>query len=191
MQPPSKLYRSINDTGENQALQNHLEGILWFRAPLYFHETEGVGKDPTEGIGSYEYKNILYADVSDTRPIVSMFMLSFSETREASERFGNYHLILIDPEGLAAYLREALSSCNTRVQWEKVRYTKTMNLDSQPDPVAGWDRKYFCKPEGYAIDREWRLCLWFHERVRMLNHTLELGVGSEVRRFWKYGANKA
>ena len=163
---------------------------MWFQSPLHFRELNGVGRDKLEGVGSYEYENNLYQDVTDGRPIHPMFMMSFSETLDASKPFGNYYLILNEPEEFADLVRKKLPESITRVEWRKVEYTKNMSLDRHPDPVAGWVRKYYCKPEKFAQEREWRLCVSFIERLPILNHTLKLRMCKDVRKFFDYGTHE-
>ena len=47
---PPRLYRGISE----DAIENHLRGVLWFRSPAYFRDTEGVHADVLEGVGTYE-----------------------------------------------------------------------------------------------------------------------------------------
>ena len=179
MQTPSALYRSVKK--EDQALENHLQGKLWFRSPRCFREMEGSGNDELEGRGGYELKSTVWSDLDDDAQILSMFALSFSETPGACRKFGNgspLYLVVREPEKLAEVVRQALPERITEVGWQKMEYTKTMSLESHPKPVEDWNRKFFSKPVRFAEEQEWRLCIYFCERFPILNETLKLGFGN-------------
>ena len=127
---PEILYRRVN--GE-QALNNHLYGHLWFRSPRFFRNVKGPQHDPTEGVGSYVRGVIQYKDVGDNVGLQPEFILSFSETIQATEKFRgqckpSYILKLKDPAGLRYFVRDELinGTCPSAVivEWRKVEYRR-------------------------------------------------------------------
>lgn len=137
---PPCLYRSIR--GE-EAINNHLEGILWLRSPAYFQDVPSVAGDSLEGIGSHETDGILHRDVGDSTPIQPAFVLSFSADVDATRKFGDFYFVLQDPAELESRIKNALPPSITEVTWRKIEYTKTMQVDHIPTPSEDWDRKYF------------------------------------------------
>lgn len=127
-----------------------------------------------EGVGSYKIDGILHRDVSDDRPIQPAFMMSFSADVEATKKFGKYYCVLQDPGEFEKRLRNALPPGITSVEWGEVEYTKTMELDSLPSPSDDLRRKYFCKPERFSDEKEWRILISFLHTFRPLNKTMKI-----------------
>lgn len=187
---PETLYRRVN--GE-QALINHLYGHLWFRSPLYFRNIEGPQNDPTEGVGSYNAEGINHGDVTDDVPIRPEFLLSFSETAQATEKFRrgceSCVLELNDPTGLADFVRKEIinGTCPdaVTVEWRRVFYDRDEDgqLNRTLSPSEELRRKHFSKPPRYADESEWRLVITF-ERLPLQNRTLKLKVSNDIRGFW-------
>ena len=166
------LYRSVVN---EQAMTNHLLGILWFRSLKYFRTLEGQGSDKLEGIGSYTVGESRQCDVGDERPISPVFILSFSEVR--LPKFGKFVLELSDPAELRRRVKTKFPE-QSSVEWHKVRYDKTEDLPAVPDLVEDWNRKHYSKPEHFACEKEWRLAIFLPPPFRLLNHTLKSHVGN-------------
>ena len=188
---PKTLYRRVNG---GKALKNHLDGTLWFRSPRYFHQIEGPQDDPTEGVGSYNAKGVEYIDVSDNVAIQPEFLLSFSETIQATEKFRSkcepsYILELEDPVGLENFIREELinGTCPSAVivEWRKVKYDRGEYMNRELSPSEEFTRKHFSKPEQFADEQEWRLVITF-TRLSLQNETIKLRLSNKIRGFWKY-----
>ncbi|MCY4611531.1 MAG: hypothetical protein OXC38_07540 [Gammaproteobacteria bacterium] len=158
-------------------VDSYAKGIFLFRSPRFFRKIKGEGRDDMEEIGSYETDGILHRDVGDDRPIQPAFMMSFSTDVEATRKFGEYYYVLRDLSEFEKCLREALPSCITSIEWGEVEYTKTMKIDSPLiNPSDDWHRKYFCKPERFSDEKEWRLIFWFLHTFRPLNETMEMKI---------------
>lgn len=170
---PSCLYRGVS----SKAINSYARDIFWFRSPRYFHKCErDQARDNMEGIGSYETNGILHHDVGDDGRIQPAFMMSFSTDVGATRKFGEYYYMLQDPSGFAECLKRALPPGITSVEWGKVEYTKTMEIDDPLSLLDGWHRKYFCKPERFSDEKEWRLIFWFSHTFRPLNKTMKVKV---------------
>lgn len=168
------LYRCLSD---ETAVNNHLKGYLWFRSPKYFRSIEGRGKDSLEGIGSYIFDGSAYRDIGDERPIQPAFLISFSETMLPD--YGRHVLRLDNPNDLSEQVTDRLPK-GSKVCWRKIKYDKTIVLDSEPSPSEGWDRKYFSKPPKFESEKEWRLVMFLPMPLRLLNNTLVIGVGNLI-----------
>lgn len=175
---PQTLYRRVS--GE-EAVKNHFKGILWFRSPFYFRRVEGPQNDPMEGIGSYDFQGRHTHSITDDKPFTSVHLLSFAESIQATDSFRStdarsYLLELQDPTKLETLIRKALSPEWT-VEWEKVSYDKVMEVKHEPSPSEGYCRQYFCKPEKYANEREWRLVITSKRPDRIIfNETLKFHI---------------
>lgn len=167
------LYRALKCEA---AMRNHLQGILWFRSLKYFREKEGTGRDPMEGIGSYVVDGITHQDVGDENPIFPAFILSFSE-RPLVDNFGSFVLKLTRPDELRNRIVCRFPE-RSRIEWHRVEYDKKEELESDPSPVEGWNRKHFAKPECFADEREWRLVVFLPSPLSILNDTLKVNVGN-------------
>lgn len=157
---PQTLYRRVNS---EEAMANHLEGILWFRSPCYFRYIKGPQNDPMEGIGSYNLQGCTIDDITDNKPIQSVFFLSFSETIQATEKFRkeqSYILKLKDPARLREIIKTSLPP-EVMVEWGKVTYGKDMNVKYDLSLPDGIQRKYFHKPKEFVNEKEWRLVINF------------------------------
>ena len=122
------LYRVLDS---ETAMRNHLQGILWFRSLKYFRAIDGVGRDPMEGVGSYTVDGMLHRDVADEHAVFPAFIMSYSEV--ALPEYGKFVLRLSNPPGLCDRIRDQLPE-RSRVVWHRVRYNKTEDLDTVPDP---------------------------------------------------------
>lgn len=173
MVEPPTLFRAV---GDDEAVKNHLSGILWFRAPGYFHTVEGVAADPMEGIGTSRLPDgQIRRDITDDTTIQPVFILCFSCDENAAKKFGALCLAVRHPTELKRRVEAALPQGNvTSVSWEKVAYGKTMDVAADPSPYADWRRKYCSKPEKFSEEREWRLMIEFRHSFRILNQTLKL-----------------
>ena len=80
-------------------------------------------------------------------------------------------------------VRERLPLKITRVEWKKMEYTKTEEVNAPLSPGEGEHRKYCCKPEEYAEEEEWRLFFLFTETFYPLNETMKIHVGSLTHLF--------
>lgn len=170
---PEPLFRTV---GKYRAVENHLLGILWFRSPSYFHNTEGAGRDPLEGVGSYNLPNgVTTNDVGDHAPIQPTFVLSFSEV--PLSQYGEYVLKVQNPTELKKCVERRLPQGISEVEWRKIRYNKKMLVESHPSPSEDWIRKHYSKPRKYENEREWRLVIRFLHSFPILNKTLKLSVG--------------
>lgn len=165
------LYRTVKC---NAAVTNHLLGMLWLRSLKNFRGTEGPGRDPLEGVGSYTVDGLLHRDVSDENAIFPAFALCFSEL--PVKKFGGFVLKVARPDALRD---RVLSKCpdGTQVEWHRIEYGKQEILGSVPGPTEHWNRKHYTKPARFAHEREWRLVLFLPAPLRLLNDTLELHVG--------------
>lgn len=175
MTKPPYLYRSVRG---KEAIRNHLLGELWFRSPAYFRDIEAPASDHLEGVGSYKLDGILHKDVSDSKPIQPVFLTSFSAEPEATRKFGNYYFVLRDPEELRKRVQHALPPEITEVTWQKMEYTKTMQVARDIGPSENWARKYLCKPEKFSDEQEWRLFILFRHSFRLLNRTMKICIGN-------------
>ncbi len=175
LEPPSCLYRSVRG---DEAIKNHILGRLWFRSPRYLRNIENFGADELEGIGSFNLNGTLHHDVGDSIPIQSAFLMSFSMEADATKNFGEHCFVVDDPQILKTRVIDALPPCITDVSWHQVQYTKTMSLVSEPDPSEDWYRKYFCKPQQFFDEKEWRLFISFNYSFRILNDTLKVHVNN-------------
>lgn len=189
---PRTLYRRVNG---GAALNNHLCGLLWFRSPHYFHDVEGPQKDSMEGIGSYKSGGISYTDVSDRNTGVQPgFILSFTETVEATEKFGSecgpsFVLELKDTAKFEEFIRQELIHKTDRtaimVDWGKVKYDKVETMNRELSPSEEYCRKYFSKPKQYEQENEWRLLITF-TRLTLFNDTIKIRFSNKIRCFWNY-----
>lgn len=167
------LFRTVK---EDQAIDNHLLGILWFRSPRYFRDIEGRGRDQLEGVGSYKSPSgVIVNDVGDSAPIQPTFILSFSEI--PLPQYGEYVLKVQNPIELKEYVERSLPRGISEVEWRKIRYDKKMSVGSHPSPSEDWIRKHYSKPREYANEREWRLVIRLLHSFPILNKTLKLSVG--------------
>lgn len=188
---PQKLYRRVN--GET-AFKNHLYGLLWFRSPHYFHDDKGEPQyDPTEGLGSYTWGGMHEIDVSDDNTGVQpRFLLSFSETIEATDKFKNglsYILGLKDPPRFAKFIEQKLiiqtDSNAIDVEWGKVTYDRIEDTGRRLSPVEEYYRKHFSKPKRFEDEEEWRLLITF-TRLRLFNKTIKISFPDKIREFWEW-----
>ena len=166
------LYRSVDC---EQAMRNHLSGILWFRSLKYFRAIEKLGHDPMEGLGTYTVDGRRHHDVADERPIIPAFIMSYSEVPLLE--FGGFVLRLSNPLGLRDRIKNQFPerSC---VRWHEVKYDKKETLNTEPKPSENWDRKHYSKPASFAHEREWRLVIFLPPPLRLLNDTLKPHVGN-------------
>ena len=174
VEPPT-LFRAVED---EPAARNHFAGVFWFRAPAYFRTIEGPAADDLEGIGSFSLPDgQVNRDITDDAPTQPAFILCFSDEKNAVKKFGGHCLEVQNPMELKKRVEAALPDGGvTSVSWRKVEYGKT--LDVKVDPGAGgWARKYWCKPEKFAGEKEWRLLVQFCHSLRILNKTLKLHAG--------------
>ena len=174
MAVPSCLYRSVCG---DAAIKNHISGRLWFRSPAYFRRIEGPASDALEGVGSHELDSVLINDISDSTPIQPVFFMSFSAVAGATRKFAEHYFVLRNPRELEQRVKAALPPDITEVAWKKIEYTKTMRVHHFLNPSEAWHRKYFCKPERFAGEEEWRLFVLFRHSLRLLNETMKLHVG--------------
>lgn len=172
---PSCLYRSVN---EDEAVKNHYLGKLWFRSPAYFRTKEGPEADSLEGIGSYDVRGLRHTDLSDSIPIQAVFMMSFSAEAYATKKFGRHCLAVHDPQELLRRVKGALPPSITSVEWRKITYTKTTQVQRTLMPCEDWNRKYFQKPPHFSEEQEWRLFVLFQHSFRLLNNTMKVAVGN-------------
>ena len=95
MVDPPTLFRAVDSEA---AWRNHKDGILWFRAPGYFHTIKGIARDPMEGIGTSMLPNgQTNRDITDDTTLRPIFILSFSAQKNAVEKFGAHYLEVRDP----------------------------------------------------------------------------------------------
>ena len=164
------LFRTVQ---ENQAMENHLSGILWFRSPSYFRNIEGIGADPLEGIASYTSSSgITVQDVGDDAPVQPTFILSFSEI--PLPQYGEYVLQVQNPLELKKRVECQLPQGISEVEWAKIRYDKKIRVETRLGPSEDWIRKHYSKPKEYENEREWRLIIRFRHSFPILNKTLKL-----------------
>ena len=97
------LYRSVEC---QQAVTNHLLGILWFQSLAHFRAIERPGRDSMEGIGSYTVAGRRHNDVADEHPVFPAFIMSFSEMPLPA--YGKYVLKLSNPDELCKQVAERL-----------------------------------------------------------------------------------
>ena len=170
---PTPLYRAVE---EEKAVDNHYEGLLWFKSYRALRETEGPGQDKLEGIGSNKSGNVECIDVTDDRPTISLFVLCFSEIY--LEDYGNFELKLENP----CALRDEVASqfCKeTEVQWRKISYNKAYCTPSPPLCGEYMERKFYSKPPRFAGEKEWRLVICLPAPLRLWNEKLELKVSGD------------
>ena len=182
MKLPSLLYRSVKD---RCAFKNHFKGNLWFRSHAYFRSLE-EGGDESEGRGSYEIPRLgPFHNVSDDYPIQPAYFMSFSEDPNAASEYGDYHLRLEDPARFLEQIKIALPHCSEfmKVEWIKMEYGKSMELDQHPSPGEGFHRQFRCKPAKFASEKEWRLQMRFVHSFRVQNQTLKFRWPSVGRHF--------
>ena len=174
--PPAILYRSLKC---QKAVDNHLKGKLWFRSLKYFQQTEGIGRDELEGVGSYTVGNLNYCDIDDRETIYSVFIMSFSEVR--LPKYGQFCLALREPSQFKQRIEQRILDSfrpdGYSVEWRKVTYNKTRILSHEPSPTADWARKYWEKPERFASEKEWRLLIFLPPPLRLLDDTIKPHVG--------------
>lgn len=171
MDLPSLLYRSVKG---NEAARNHFEGNLWFRSHAYFRSVEGG--DELEGKGSYVIPSgHAVHNVSDDYPIQPAFFMSFSEAADAAKQYGDSHLRLDDPVKFLRQIKKELPSYSgfVRVEWKKMKYDKTLEIERHPGPRELLQRQFDSKPLEFADEREWRLQIQFLHSFRIQNHTLK------------------
>ena len=183
MVEPPTLFRAVKD---EPAARNHFDGVLWFRAHAYFHTIEGWAADSLEGRGTFRLPGgQVNQDITDDVPIQPAFVLCFSAEKNAAKKFGGHCLEVQNPMELKKRVEAALPDGGvTSVSWRKVEYGKT--LDVKVDPGAGgWARKYWCKPDEFAGDKEWRLLVQFCHSLRILNKTLKLHAGRPTGRLFR------
>lgn len=174
---PPTLFRVVKDY---PAAENHLTGKLLFRSLPSLRNSEGEGKDVSEGIGSYVLADgRICRDVNDENP--TAFILSFGEQAESVKKFGDYCLEVRNPLELKRRVEDRLCP-GSRVEWQKIQYDKVMDkdnkvmqLETNPGPSESWDLMYYSKPETFADEKEWRLLIFLP--MRLLNDTLKLHVG--------------
>lgn len=174
---PPTLFRVVKDY---PAVENHLTGKLWFRSLPYLRNSEGEGKDFSEGIGSYTLSDgRTCRDVNDENP--TAFILSFGEQAESLKKFGECCLEVRNPLELKRRVEDRLCP-GSQVEWRKIQYDKVMDqdnkvmqLETNPGPTESWDLMYYSKPETFAQEKEWRLLIFLP--MRLLNDTLKLHVG--------------
>ncbi len=175
---PPTLFRAVKDY---PAVENHLTGKLWFQSLPSLRNSEGIGKDASEGIGSYALPDgRTCRDVNDDNP--TAFILSFGEQAESVKKFGEYCLEVRNPLELKRRVEDRLCP-GSQVEWRKIQYDKVMNkdnkvmqLETNPGPTESWDLMYYSKPKTFAQEKEWRLLIFLP--MRLLNATLELQVGN-------------
>lgn len=173
IEAPPPLFRSVPD---DDTMNSHLSGILWFRSPNYFRDIEDIRADQLEGVGSYTPSDgTTNRDVSDTVPIQPTFILSFSEI--PLSKYGKYVLKVQNPMELKRRVECRLPQKISEVEWRKIRYDKEMRVETDPGPGEGWSRKHYSKPRNYADEREWRLVIRFLHSFPILNQTLKLNFG--------------
>lgn len=132
-----------------------------------------------EGVGTYVRRGLRHNDVDDSGQIHSTIFLSFSSTAEATRKFNTDHyFVLNSPDRLLEQVRQGLPPCITEVSWKQIEYTKTMHVTEDLSPSDDWNRKFFCKPESYSDEKEWRLFIRFRHSFRILNETLKIHVGN-------------
>lgn len=175
---PRALYRFV--VGD-AALNNHIDGYLWFRSHEFFRRLEGG--DESEGIGSYVIPggpNV--GDVSDDYPIQPAYFMSFSEDPNAAQKHGDCGLELRRPHEFLEKIKKELPSCSSfvKVEWIKIEYNKTNEVDTHPSPSESLYRKFHCKPENFADEKEWRLQIQFLHSFRIQNQTLKFKWGQSV-----------
>ena len=176
MVEPPTLFRVVKDEG---AVKSHLNGILWFRAHAYFRTIEGAAADSLEGIGTFRLSDgQVNHDITDDVPVQPAFILCFSAEMNATKKFGAYCLKVSNPMELKKRVEAALPQGGvTAVSWKKVEYGKTLDVETDPGPRGGWERKYWWKPEKFSEEQEWRLLVQFCRDLRILNKTLKLHTG--------------
>ena len=104
--------------------------------------------------------------------------MSFSSTAEATRKFDTAHYFTLNsPTDLLERVRQSLPPDITEVSWKQIEYTKTMRVTEDLSPGDDWNRKYYCKPEAYSDEKEWRLFIRFRHSFRILNETLKIHVG--------------
>ena len=166
---------------DSPAVEKHVTGTLWFRSLPSLRNSEGKGKDGSEGIGSYGLPDgRICRDVNDETP--PAFILSVGEQAESVKKCGAYCLAVRNP--LALKRRVAARPCpGSQVEWRTIQYDTIMDQDNQvmqletnPSPTESWDRRYDSKPETFAEEKEWWLLLFLP--MRWLNDTLKLHVGN-------------
>ena len=173
VESPPTLFRSVPC---RDAMNNHLDGILWFRSPSYFRKIEGKRQDSLEGVSSYKLSDgTHWKSISDEVPIQPAFILSFSEV--PLPKYGQYVLKVQNPLELKKRVERKLPRGISRVEWGKVRYDKQMQLEDHPDLGEDRIRQYYSKPQEFAGDREWRLVITFRHSFPILNRTLKLHFG--------------
>jgi len=175
VEPPT-LFRAVKD---ELAARNHFAGVLWFRAPAYFRTIEGPTADSLEGIGMFRLpEGPVNQDITDKVPIQPAFMLCFSAEKNAVKKFGGHCLEVQNPMAFKRRIEAVLPDGGvTSVSWRKVEYGKTLDVKVDPGAASGWARKYWCKPEKYAGEKEWRLLVQFCHSLPVLNKTLKLRTG--------------
>ena len=167
--PPPKLYRAVN----GKALENYHIGNLWFRSHAWFRKQKDG--DGLEGVGSYNVPGQGHSrNVSDDHPVKPAYFMSFSETSEGALTHGrdkHYLLEFSAPAQFRDWVRRNLPECGAdtfvKVDWIRIEYGKTMDVDSDPGPSEGWNRQFHCKPEEFADEREWRLQIRFLHSFRI------------------------
>ena len=174
---PSRLYRSVCC---EEAYVNHREGKLWFRSYSYFRRIEGNARDELEGIGGYIHKWTRHIDVSDDSPVQPAYLMCFSQKVESTRDFGSWCLELRNPHELLNRVKSSLPEDITTVEWRKVEYHKTMEIEKEMSVTDGWNRKYYCKPEEFIQETEWRLIIQFVHTFRPFNETMKFHVKGKL-----------
>jgi len=184
--PPSVLYRVV-PREPRTVLENHLNGDLWFRSHTWFRKRDDG--DKLEGVGSYRGPDgIVSRDVSDDHPTQPAYFMSFSSEVVGARthgREGHHVLRLCHPLRFQDEIRRnCLPTCGfVKLTWIKIEYVKTLDVADDPGPET-WYRKYRCKPDRYADEREWRLQIQFMHSFRIQNDTLEFRWGQGIGKFF-------
>ena len=173
---PRELYRAVQNN--DAVLKNHFTGNLWFHSHAWFRKQEGG--DRLEGIGSFKGPDGINRDVFDEHPGRPAYFMSFSKDRAGALTHGreNHRVLkLSDPIGFQGEIKALLPTCGfVEVEWIKIEYGKTFEVLDDPGSRT-LHRKYRCKPDEFADEREWRLQIQFMHSFRIQNDTLKFRWG--------------
>ena len=191
--PPSELFRAISANSEkdlDEIYNSHYDGRLWFHAPAHYQNIEDLQRqDELEGRGSYHLDGVEVCDVSDPKRgwhVCPAYILCFSaDEAAASACFAEPEtpmmiIRLANPEELRSRILErVLPDCNViNVEWREVVYDKTEDVPEDLNPAADRARKFWHKPKRFAVQKEWRLIVFFRHSMPIANDRLELHLGN-------------
>jgi|GEM_PF-1024302 len=192
--PTQKLFRAV--TKKDGVAKSYFHGNLWFRSHKWFRELEG--EDNLEGVGTHRVRGTsgMNRDAFDEYPGQPAFFMSFSESVNGARSFdrgSDSHTLLEVQNPLKLrdeVIKKLLNKDFVMINWIKMEYGKTIEVDHELTPSEASERKYRQKPEEYRIEREWRLQIFFRHSFRTINDTLKFRWGPDIGNLFKYSREK-